>query len=744
MLLVLIIENFITPLQTICMKKLALLLSLIVIFISVHAQAPVNDEPCGAIDVPVLPGEPLLVACVPTTVYSYANATLTAGIPNPTCVGITSGIKDVWYKFTVPTDGNYVISTGLASSYNDIVMNAYFATACNGTFINKGCDDNTASIFPYLLISALSGDIIYIRIFMLDETAAANFKMCVSDYSINNNPVVDNTTKVGIGTTNPLAKLDVAGTGLFRDQVTFVKEIDLRSGLKIANNAGVNKVLTSDATGIASWVTPAVQANYWSISGSDIFRNTGGKVGIGTFAPAALLHVADSSVVFTGSSSINYSTTSLPPLHGYGGTRMMWYSQKAAFRVGGLSYQNSNWDRDSIGFYSFSTGVDTKAKGDYSTAFGSSTSATAQHSTAMGLETLASGNASTAMGVLTIASANSSTAMGRNVISKSENGLALGSFNDILDNPNTTVAAQTDRIFQIGNGSANNARSNAVTVLRNGNTGIGINNPTYKLHLGNHINCLRIEGPATAASGGSALNIGGFGDIVIDKPGIIAGRLLINEVGDIGIGSATPSAYGHGGTNRILELRNFAPAGTNIQSHLILSSTANAGAMGGVTWASTSVSGEQRTGYIGTAFETTNQTRLSFYTRSNTGILAERFYIQGSGNAWLQGTLTQNSDIRLKKNIVPLTFSLNKLTQLNGYTYNWISIDKDPKQQIGLIAQEVQKLYPQLVSEIKKENGETSLAVNYIGLIPVMIESIKEQQKQINELKLLVQKILNK
>jgi trimeric autotransporter adhesin len=230
--------------------------------------------------------------------------------------------------------------------------------------------------------------------------------------------------------------------------------------------------------------------------------------------------------------------------------------------------------------------------------------------------------------------------------------------------------------------------------------------------------------------------------------------MRIQGNGDVGIGkSGAAFAYGHGGTNRILELRNAAPAGGDIQSHLVLSSTGNAGSMGGVTWASTSLTGEQRTGYIGTAFETptADQTRISFYTRSNTGILAERFYVQGNGNAWLQGTLTQNSDIRLKKNIVPLTLSLSKLTQLNGYTYNWISKDKDPNEQIGLIAQEVQKLYPQLVSEIKKENGETSLAVNYIGLIPVMIESIKElkkdndvQQKQIDELKLLVQKLLNK
>jgi len=53
-----------------------------------------------------------------------------------------------------------------------------------------------------------------------------------------------------------------------------------------------------------------------------------------------------------------------------------------------------------------------------------------------------------------------------------------------------------------------------------------------------------------------------------------------------------------------------------------------------------------------------------------------------------------------------------------------------------LLAQEVKKVFPELV----KENEKGELSVNYIGLIPVLIESIKEQQKQIDELKKLVNK----
>jgi hypothetical protein len=102
-----------------------------------------------------------------------------------------------------------------------------------------------------------------------------------------------------------------------------------------------------------------------------------------------------------------------------------------------------------------------------------------------------------------------------------------------------------------------------------------------------------------------------------------------------------------------------------------------------------------------------------------------------NGNLTIAGTLTQNSDERLKTNILPLQTSLNNLEQLSGYTYNWKDATKDNEPQIGLLAQEVQKIYPQLV----KQNAVGELSVNYIGLVPVLIESIKEQQRQIEEIK---------
>ncbi len=94
------------------------------------------------------------------------------------------------------------------------------------------------------------------------------------------------------------------------------------------------------------------------------------------------------------------------------------------------------------------------------------------------------------------------------------------------------------------------------------------------------------------------------------------------------------------------------------------------------------------------------------------------------------------SDRKFKKDIKPIESSLEKVLALDGRTYNWRNEEFKDKNfgnelQYGFLAQEVQKVIPSLV--IQSENGD--LAMNYIGLIPVLIEAMKEQQTQINELK---------
>jgi hypothetical protein len=115
---------------------------------------------------------------------------------------------------------------------------------------------------------------------------------------------------------------------------------------------------------------------------------------------------------------------------------------------------------------------------------------------------------------------------------------------------------------------------------------------------------------------------------------------LVCAAQNVGINTTSPQAYGHGGTNRVLELKNDAGTGSDFQSHLILSTTGTAGSLGSLTWAAPNIPGaEKRTALIANVFETANATRLAFYTRIEAGSVTEKFSINGNGNVGI-GTST--------------------------------------------------------------------------------------------------------
>jgi hypothetical protein len=96
------------------------------------------------------------------------------------------------------------------------------------------------------------------------------------------------------------------------------------------------------------------------------------------------------------------------------------------------------------------------------------------------------------------------------------------------------------------------------------------------------------------------------------------------------------------------------------------------------------------------------------------------------------GTLiTGASDIRLKENIVPLQKSLDKVLQLNGVSFTW-KADPGKKQSIGFIAQEFEKVIPELVFTNETDGYK---GINYAEVSAVLVEAMKEQQKFIEEIK---------
>lgn len=107
-----------------------------------------------------------------------------------------------------------------------------------------------------------------------------------------------------------------------------------------------------------------------------------------------------------------------------------------------------------------------------------------------------------------------------------------------------------------------------------------------------------------------------------------------------------------------------------------------------------------------------------------------------------------SSDKRMKDNITVITNPISKLKNLQGVMFDWNENGPDwtksnewsnGKHDVGVIAQEVKEVLPEAV----KERGNGYLSVDYKRLIPLLIEGFKEQQNQIEELKIQIKELKN-
>ena len=113
---------------------------------------------------------------------------------------------------------------------------------------------------------------------------------------------------------------------------------------------------------------------------------------------------------------------------------------------------------------------------------------------------------------------------------------------------------------------------------------------------------------------------------------------------------------------------------------------------------------------------------------------SDAFKVMFNGDATVSKDLTVNgvvntsSDARLKTDIMSLGGTLTKLLLIDGKSY---TTKKDGRQTIGVLAQDIQEVFPELVTT----DDNDMLAVNYQGLVPVLINALKEQQVEIDKLK---------
>ena len=138
------------------------------------------------------------------------------------------------------------------------------------------------------------------------------------------------------------------------------------------------------------------------------------------------------------------------------------------------------------------------------------------------------------------------------------------------------------------------------------------------------------------------------------------------------------------------------------------------------------VFGESYSGGIGVyGYSSNNGTGVKGY--SATGWAG---YFQG--NVYVTGTVTQNSDVRLKQGVRNLGYGLHDVMQLRPVSYTWKQTSNG-REQLGLLAQEVEAVVPELVTT--DHDADQTKGINYIGLLPVMIKAMQEQQGIITALK---------
>ncbi|MFB6341198.1 tail fiber domain-containing protein [Saccharicrinis sp. FJH62] len=258
-----------------------------------------------------------------------------------------------------------------------------------------------------------------------------------------------------------------------------------------------------------------------SLDGDQLTLSNGGSV---TLPKDTLAFISSDGITHNANLTDNFvfGSTSLDSLQGNeDDARMFFNKAKGSFRAG--TAVGSEWNDDNIGVNSFASGLNNIASGNGSTAIGINTtasggcslasgfktSAIGSNSLALGYETLATGpscialglnttatslssfalgthssaynNFSTAIGYYSEAQGVSSVAIGRGVTAYSFNEIVFGQNNTSYTPENTSNWDEADRLFVIGNGTSN--PSDALTVLKSGNVGIGDSNPFQKLSV---------------------------------------------------------------------------------------------------------------------------------------------------------------------------------------------------------------------------------------------------------------------
>jgi hypothetical protein len=217
-------------------------------------------------------------------------------------------------------------------------------------------------------------------------------------------------------------------------------------------------------------------------------------------------------------------------------------------------------------------------------------------------------------------------------------------------------------------------------------------------------------------------------DIVLDPVGTgvlrVAGDAQLNAQGDLRFGDADSSNWvAFQGASTISSNVTWTLPSADGTSGQALTTNGS----GTLSWATNTVS---------LSDETTNATRYLTFAAGTSGsvstvyVSSTKFTVNPSTGVLTTVSITESSSIALKENVMPIENALDSIMRLVGVTYD--RRDGSKKEEAGLIAEEVDKILPNLVT--KDQNGNPD-AIHYTKLTAYLIEAVKSLKAEINSLK---------
>lgn len=335
--------------------------------------------------------------------------------------------------------------------------------------------------------------------------------------------------------------------------------------------------------------------------------------------------------------------------------------------------------------------------------------------------------------------------------------------------------------------SANTLSNSNLTVSSNK---LGINNPapTYTLDIGQPTessNYIRVYssgyggimfGNAAYGFNGTMIysNNEGYLMFALRNSGTYTEKMRITKEGKLGIGTNSPLGTIHSkssaryagyfesdsisGNTEVIRANYTASGNYDGKGVIAYSVPANGYGYGGYFYGGYRgvYGGAEGGGYTGTSYGLSGHaygtagTRYGVYGGTAGG--TTRYGVYASGDLAYTGSLINASDLKFKQNVSGLTNALDKVKLLEPKTFSYSSDTRYAHMNLpqgthyGLIAQELEKVFPEMVVDAVHPSAEESRgerggeSVNYKGvtlmeLIPVLIQAVKEQQQEIEELK---------